>query len=552
MARSGLGLALVAAALVLALASEAPRPTLPAPRPRPVPVAPAPRVPVPAASPARPSPVAPTPAPSPAPSPDLVELVVLHTNDIHGQALPFGRGDKARGGLAALAFAIGREREDARKHGWDSVLVDAGDTWVGPPEGTRTEGAFVIDVLNGLHFLVGAIGNHEFDHGPEVAARNARRSSYPILAANVRDSARNARPEWLASDVHARVAGLDLRFVGVVTSRIREVTTAKATVGLDFEAEADAIDRELARGSADLTILVTHSGDQVDRKLAERFHGRIAAIVGGHSHREIDPAWHVPESAKDAVLVGQTGAKTRNLGVMHFVYDRGRHALASSEGHLVPVIPAEGEDPEVKRLVAAEVAEVDKLLGVKLCDLDAPIEVLRGARSSPLGNLVCDVLREGAGVDAAFTNKAGLRANLAAGPVLLRHLHEVDPFGNTVVTMSFTGAQLRTLLDSMCDSPTGVLEVSGLVVRFDESAPRGQRVESVLVGGKPLEEGHTYRVATNNFLAGGGDGHKTFLAGSDVRDEGIPVRDLLRKKLEGAGHYDPGALDERLVSTRKR
>lgn len=488
-----------------------------------------------------------TPVPS-----AVVHFVVLHTNDIHGQALPFGKGEKARGGLAALARTIAHEREDARAHGWECVLVDAGDTWVGPPEGTRTEGAFILDVMNGWGYVAGAIGNHEFDHGPELAARNARRSVYPTLAANVTESESGRRPDWLKADAHTRVAGLDLRLIGLVTSHIREVTTARATKGLVFAPEADAVERALANGSADVTILVTHSGDQVDRKLAEQFHGRIAAIVGGHSHREIDPAWHVPEGADDAVLIGQTGAKTRNLGVMNLAYDRLERRVVSSEGHLVPVLPSQGEDPTVRRLVDAEVVEVDKLLGGHLCELVSPLEVLRGPRSSPLGNFVCDVMREATHADVAFTNKAGLRANLAVGPVLLRNLHEVDPFGNTVVTMTFTGSQLRVLLDAMCDSPTGVLEVSGVVVRFDEKAPSGQRLESVLVGGQPLDDGRAYKVATNNFLAGGGDGHKTFLEGTDQRDEGVQVRDLVQKRLEGAGKFDPGPLDPRLISTAKQ
>jgi 2',3'-cyclic-nucleotide 2'-phosphodiesterase (5'-nucleotidase family) len=482
----------------------------------------------------------------------LARIVILHTNDIHGQALPFGQGPDARGGLAALAATIGRARLDAQRAGEDCVLVDAGDLWVGPPEGTRTEGRFIVSVLNSFGYVAGAIGNHEFDHGTELAARNARLSSFPILAANVHESSTARLPDWLRADVHRTVAGVDVRFLGLTTSRMREVTVLAATAGLDFEDEETTVARELARDAAPLTVLVTHCGDDVDRRLANRFHGRIAAIVGGHSHREIDPAWHVPEGASDSVLIAQTGAKTRNLGVIHLVFDRQQRRVVSSEGRLVPVLPSRGEDARVRALVDEEVAEVNKALGVRLCELVAPLDGARGPRSSQLGNFVCDVLRRATGSDAAFTNKAGLRANLAPGAVLLRHLYEVDPFGNTVVTMTLTGAQLLELLDRMCESRAGVLEVSGLVVRFDETAARGKRVESVLLGGKALDPLRSYRIATNNFLAAGGDGHLVFRDGTDRRDEGVPVRDLLRRALETAGRLDPGPLDERLVSSARR
>ena len=101
----------------------------------------------------------------------------------------------------------------------------------------------------------------------------------------------------------------------------------------------------------------------------------------------------------------------------------------------------------------------------------------------------------------------------------------------------------------MCHSPTGVLEVSGLVVHFNETKPAGQRIESVLVGGKPLDEARSYKIATNSFLAGGGDGHKMFQAGRDRRDEGVLVRDLLQRHFQGKGKLDPGPLDARLVSS---
>jgi 2',3'-cyclic-nucleotide 2'-phosphodiesterase (5'-nucleotidase family) len=470
----------------------------------------------------------------PAPS-GVAHIVILHTNDMHGQARPLGKGDKARGGFAALAGAIARERAAVRKANLpDPLLVDAGDLWVGPAEGTRTEGAFVVSIMNELHYDLSEVGNHEFDHGFGPIERLARLARFPLLGGNVREKATGRLPSCLRATVVKRVDGVSLRFLGLLTSHVRDVTVASATRGLDFEAEEKTVARELDHGgSYGATILVTHCGDDVDRELANRFHGRIAAIVGGHSHRAIDPAWHVPEGAPDAVLVAQTGAKTVNLGRIDLEIDRATGRVVRSEGRLIPVRPADGEDPKVRALVDAECAEVDRTLGVKIGSLTETLD-RKGHGSSTLGNFVTDIMREAGGADVAFTNRQGLRADLVAGDLLLRNLQEVDPFGNTLVAMTFSGAELAKIAERVIERTLEgfSLEWSGLVLTWDSTRPAGSRVVSMTIGGAPVDPARDYRIVTNNFLAGGGDKFEFFPKGHAIVDTGFVIRDLVRAAVE--------------------
>jgi 2',3'-cyclic-nucleotide 2'-phosphodiesterase (5'-nucleotidase family) len=464
-----------------------------------------------------------------------VHVVILHTNDMHGQALPVSKGKDLRGGFAALAAAIGRERRAAEREGADALLVDAGDMWVGPPEGSRTQGEFVSGVMNRLGYDLAEVGNHEFDKGPGKVAELARWAHFPLLGANIKEARTGRVPPWLHSSVRLNRSGVRLRFIGLLTSHVRDVTVESATAGLEVGDEARAVEEALReRAPGELVLLVTHCGypgHDVDRELAERFHGRIAAIVGGHTHRALDPPLFVPELASDPVLVVQAGWRTENLGRLDLLIDRGTHRVLRAWDRLIPVRPGDGEDPGIRAVVDEEARQCNALLGVKVGSIPHPLERGRGAPSS-LGSVTCDALREETGADLAFANPHGLRADIPQGDVRLRNLYEVDPFGNYLVRMTFTGAELRELLEEMCR--VAPLESSGLELRFDSRRPKGARIASVLVGGAPLDDRRTYSVATNNFLAEGGDTYSRFKRG-EHRTNGPEVRELVRAYFEKHG-----------------
>jgi 2',3'-cyclic-nucleotide 2'-phosphodiesterase (5'-nucleotidase family) len=467
-------------------------------------------------------------APPSLPEGGRVHVVILHTNDIHGQALPLRQKDGSfRGGFAALARAIERERESARSVGCEPLLVDAGDIWVGPPEGTRTEGRFVVSFMNDLHYDVGAIGNHELDHGPAHAAALTRSMTFPILGANVKRLGTRQVPRWLHSSVVIERSGIPIRFIGLLTSKLAEVTTPNAMEGLEVEDEAKALGEALAeRRPGEVTIAVSHCGHEVDKDLALKFHGVLAAIVGGHTHRSLE--WHVPEDKRDAVLIAQTGSRTENLGRIDLDIDRTTHEVVRAEGRLIPLTTGD-EDPKWKALVAAEAAECNKLLGVKVGSVGKALTRNRG-HASNLGSVVCDALREATGADLAFTNPQGLRADIPAGDVLLRSLYEVDPFENTLVKMHFRGDELRLLLEEMCT--VAPLESSGLELRYDSRLASGKRVLEVKIGGAALDDAKDYTIVTNNFLAAGGDKYTRFRKGERRADTGLPCRELVRAYFE--------------------
>jgi 5'-nucleotidase len=142
------------------------------------------------------------------------------------------------------------------------------------------------------------------------------------------------------------------------------------------------------------------------------------------------------------------------------------------------------------------------------------------------------VIRRVGKAEIAFTNRGGIRTDLEKGPVTRADCYRLMPFDNDVVSMDMTGKEIRELLDRHFGDAASPyrLEWSGLEVDV-EGAPGAYRVVSVQAGGKPLEDARTYRVATNSFLAAGGDGFETFRRGRNPANAGVLIRDALAKDL---------------------
>jgi 5'-nucleotidase len=166
-------------------------------------------------------------------------------------------------------------------------------------------------------------------------------------------------------------------------------------------------------------------------------------------------------------------------------------------------VPAETEvAPLVNRVVAESAAELP----------NSP----NAAGESALGDLIADAQRTAMGTDFAFMNPGGIRAGLPAGAVTWGALFTVQPFGNSLVRLNLTGAQIYALLEQQWAGQPfpRIMQVSGLTYTWDNALPAGSRVVSVLKDGAPLDLTAIYSVTCNNFMASGGDNYTVFTQGT--------------------------------------
>ena len=483
---------------------------------------------------------------------------VLETTDFHGAILSRGRDrDSQRpiGGSVALAASLARLRAENPE---GVVLLDGGDLFQGTMISNLAFGRPVVEQMNALGYTAAAIGNHEFDWTADTLERRVREMRFAALGANLREKSSGRMPSWVRSDTSVTRRGVRIGILGLCYPRTPSVTLPTHVAHLRFEddsATAAAIVPRLRRAGADAVIGVGHIpgvSDSIDglggdlARLARGVRG-VDAWLGGHSHNRLqgDPGG-VP-----ALIAGSNGEV---IGVCDLAVDPVGNRVVDSS-HRLEVVFADGPpDTAMQARVARWNAEIAPLAAEPLGRNAQRLGRSRGGESG-VGNLVADAMRAEVGADIALQNSGGLRADLAAGVVTRGAVYEVLPFENTIVTMTLTGAEVRRALEEALRYER-VTQVSGLRYRFDFGAPDFQRVVAIQTAdGTALDETRTYKVATNNFMAEGGDDYAVLSKGRDRTDTGRTLRSALEDyvreksrdglaldvKLDGRAARQPGS-----------
>jgi 5'-nucleotidase len=259
----------------------------------------------------------------------------------------------------------------------------------------------------------------------------------------------------------------------------------------------------------------------------------VDLVISGHTHRSYvcDFATVDPSRRFMVTSAGYGGTMLTDIaltvdpraGEVTAIAARNVPVQSAGEGRPVNAAFQTFEpDPAVAAYVAKYVAAAEEVASRPVGKISAT--ALRGKPESPLGNLVADAqlaATRDAGAVVAFMNPGGVRTDLLArdgGMVTFGDIYAVQPFGNTLVTMTYTGAQLLQILEEQFANPNdwNVLAVSeGFTMTLDPSKPVGQRVVAAALNGKPIDPAASYRVTLNNFVAAGGDGFVTFKQGTD-------------------------------------
>ncbi len=411
----------------------------------------------------------------------VLRLRIVHTNDLHGHV----ERAAATAGLAARL----RAEADA------ALFLDAGDCISGTPVSTAFQGRPIFDVLSALRYDAGTLGNHEFDHGHALVAEFRERASFPLLCANARgpDGALLADGESHVFEV----GGLRVGVLGLVTAEVPRMTARAATAGCTFEAPLEAAKRLVPelRARCDVLVLLTHVGVEEDAALAGAVPG-IDVIVGGHSHTEL----------RTGLLVGSTRivqARSNGafVGVVDLEYDTQARRVATTTARLERVDPESGpRDGAVQELVDAWEArvadQVAEVIGRTSRRLD------RRALRERLEAILADL----ADADLGYQNASGVRADVAAGDISIRHVWEVLPFDGTLVRLRVRGRDL----------PAFARERLG--ARYDPA--------------------HEYTLATSSYVA---DQQSKYLGLRDVpvEDTGRQLRDEVVGWVRSHGGFDP-------------
>ncbi|HVZ48251.1 MAG TPA: 5'-nucleotidase C-terminal domain-containing protein, partial [Gemmatimonadaceae bacterium] len=462
------------------------------------------------------------PAIAPAGAPATV-LRIISTNDFHGalEAHPDGNAGN-RGGAAQFATVIRRLQQECTGT-CASVLVDGGDEFQGTPASNLAFGRPVLAVFNALGFAAAAIGNHDFDWGEDTLRARMREARYGMFAANITDAAGRAVP-WIRPDTIVERGGIRVGIIGLATIATPATTKAANVADLRFHRAASIVTaraKDLRARGADVVIVVAHAGASCGNgacsgELADLAAGAagIDAIAGGHTHNEFT-----------AVIAGVPEMRARSSGRSVAYLDL--PVDSASRRGIEPKIVYVGTDtvppdPEIARIVASATASVRALVDRPIATVGETLH--RTGSQYPLGNLIADAQRAATGADVAVMNNGGIRTDLRAGAATYGSFFELQPFGNMLVRVTVTGAELRDYLEHLVRGRTPASHVSGATITYDPEKRPGERIVRVTVGGRPLDPAAQYTLAMSDFMATTPDGLS--IPRMEQRVESLGVVDL--------------------------
>ncbi|HTD05431.1 bifunctional metallophosphatase/5'-nucleotidase [Undibacterium sp.] len=499
-----------------------------------------------------------------APVSGTTEITIFSINDFHGhvqsdhpvpymaqQDDPAHPGQKISapsGGFAYLATLLKERRRQAPA----SILVGAGDLIGASPAGSSMlKDEPVIEAMNQLGMEVSAVGNHEFDAGQQELSRKIKGecpsigckfpgfsgTRFSYIAANVLE--KSTSQPWLKPYVIKQVGDVKVAFIGAVTTETPSIVSAVGIQNLQFIDEAQAINRyvpEIKRQNVAAIVVLIHEGANYPGAANDpsyRCDGLQGPIID--IANKLDPAINLVVSAHThqaytCKIGGKLVVSGRNYGslltevklkidrVSNQVIDASAHNYAVDQRVLTP-------DPDAKKLVDQVAALTDKIRRRPIATLTT---LLNRKHTEPysdtsLGNVIADAqlsfARNTGAADISFMNSGGIRSDLQNLDVTFGDIYATQPFGNGVVRMNLSGAQIIKLLQQQwdgrpADNPKMMAVSHGFSYQWRADAPIAERVTEVRLNGQPIDAGRQYAVVVNGFMADGGDGYTVLKAGT--------------------------------------
>ncbi|WP_299614752.1 bifunctional UDP-sugar hydrolase/5'-nucleotidase [uncultured Tateyamaria sp.] len=487
-------------------------------------------------------------------------LHILHTNDMHSRIESINKYDstcnaegeaegECFGGVARVKTAI-----DAKKASLDNqnvVVLDAGDPFQGSLFYTTYKGAAEAEFMEQMGYHAMAVGNHEFDDGPQGLADFIEKVSFPVISGNLDLSSSDELKGKVQNHVVLEVGG---KKIGVISALATDtVETSSPGPNVVFQDEIEALQADVATlegEGVDIIIALNHVGLNKDLAIAEAVDG-IDVVIGGHSHTlmtngdDETPAY--PEMVGDTP-VAQAYAYTKYLGHLTVTFDDDGNVTASSGDPMLLDASVEPNGAFTSR-IAEMGAPIEEM---KTRVVAEAAEVIEGGRDTcraqecAMGSLIADAMLDRVkdqGIEIAIQNGGGIRASIDAGEVTMGEVLTVLPFQNTLSTFQVPGSAIVAALENgvgqIEDGAGRFPQVAGMSYAFDTSKPAGERISDVMVGGAAIDMDKVYGVVSNNYVRNGGDGYAMFVNAENAYDFGPDLADVTAEYLAEKGPFTP-------------
>jgi 5'-nucleotidase/UDP-sugar diphosphatase len=489
------------------------------------------------------------------------QLTILYTNDHHGH---FWKNRHGEGGFAAQKTLVDQIRKEVKSAGGHVLLLSAGDINTGIPESDLLDAEPDFKAMWAIGYNAMALGNHEFDNPPDVLMKQKQWAVFPFLSAN---TVKKSTGKPLFDDFKIwDFDGLKVAVIGLITADTPELVIATNVEKLEFKdpvAVAKSTVPKLRKKAA-VVIALAHMGFYENAQYGSSAPGVVTlarsvpgidVIVGGHSHNKIaEPV------VENGTLILQAADDGKYVGRLDLTFKNG---VVSMQGNrLIPVnlkkkVKKGGKTERV--LIEEEIKEDSDMLALltpfyekgqsELAKVvGSTTDVFVGERKivrsqeTNLGNLIARTQRLKVGADVAIMNSGGIRTSIAKGDITYKDVLKVQPFSNSICVVTLTGKELKKYCEIAANKTAG----SGAYAQFDNAnvVMQGKSLESLSVGGTPVDDTKKYRLAINSFIAAGGDGYMKVTGLPTFVDSGFIDADILKEYIQknsplNSGDYAP-------------
>ncbi|MGP1612347.1 MAG: 5'-nucleotidase C-terminal domain-containing protein [Catonella sp.] len=516
---------------------------------------------------------------------DKEDVHILYFNDFHGNITEEVTGKKRNMGMAKM---VGYVNEFKATHP-NTIVLSGGDSYQGTADSNLTFGKPVTAMMKGMNMVASAVGNHEFDWGYEKIEGWAKDGNFKYLASNIYEKKTNKPVKWAKPYMIVKKAGINIGIIGLAHPDTPSLSKTEYVENFEFRDPVVAAnewvkylkDGKAKEGKADVVIALTHIDSDQDfetkeitgnaTKLANEVKG-LDLVLSAHSHRSVigkvnnvpilqaycygRAVGHVTLDVDKKVTSKKVKVKVKTKADKKKAVKKSKYKIVKKTTYKVKDIATKLYDANTikdKIIKSAEADDFYNKLQAEIADeknkvLGEATEAFthnRGDKGTVtlLGRWACEVMAEEAKAQIAIQNGGGLRRTMEKGKITMGDLYEIMPFDNYLTSMDLKGKDIKKAIDHGIDMPsTTDGAFSGLIVEYDGTKPYGSKITKItLSDGTPLEDEKTYRVVTNDFVFGKGDGYD--FSGATNVSMTIPIRDVLVAAIEKAKTITPKKVD---------
>lgn len=509
-------------------------------------------------------------------------ITILHTNDHHGH---FWRNEHAEYGLAAQKTLVDSIRKEVAEKGGSVLLLSGGDINTGVPESDLQDAEPDFRGMNLIGYDAMAIGNHEFDKPLTVLRQQEKWAKFPLLSANIYQKSTGERlfKPWAIF----KPQGIKIAVIGLTTDDTAKIGNPENFTDIEFRKPADeaklVIQELQSTEKPDVLIAATHMGHydngghgsnapgdvEMARSLPA---GALTMIVGGHSQdpvcmasenkKQVDyvPGTPCAPDQQNGIWIVQAHEWGKYVGRADFEFRNGEMKLVhyqlipinlkkkitydNGESERVLYTPQIPENQQMLSLLMPFQNKGQAQLNVKVGSVNGHME---GDRSkvrfvqTNLARLLLAAQMDRTGADFAVMSGGGIRDSIETGDITYKDVLKVQPFGNTVVYTDMTGKEVTEYLSAVAQKKPD----SGAYPQFANVSfvATATGLQDLKIKGEPVDPAKTYRMATLNFNASGGDGYPAIDKKPGYVNTGFVDAEVLKQYIEKNSPLDVNAYE---------